>query len=222
VGQRWRVRNEGDSPPTDVLQMVSHPYHAQVGIRGCWRQPYLGSTVHAKAKEGSVWSGQNIPDKNPLNRQWVGLQVHVCTHLLAWYHHKKRPQGMNGIPRGDIASSSLVADPQLPDSAWQMVRCHYWDQDLYPQAFPDWVNPQEWPATLMRERRWLAPKRRWQTACHKLRECVGSDTMVNTHDRECRNFGVDQVFRLMAAELTIATAFHGFVYSKWISFRREG
>ncbi len=40
--------------------------------------------------------------------------------------------------------------------------------------------------------------------------------MVNIHDRECRNFGVDQVFRLTAAGLTMPTAFHGFVYSEWI------
>lgn len=95
VGQRWRVQNKGDSPPIAVLQVASRPFRAQVGIRGCWCQPYLGSTVHAKAKDGSVWSGQNIRDENPSNRQRVGLQVHVCTHLLAWYHHKKEPQDMD-------------------------------------------------------------------------------------------------------------------------------
>lgn len=38
--------------------------------------------------------------------------------------------------------------------------------------------------------------------------------MVNIHDRDCRDFGVDQVFRLMVARLTMPTAFHGFGYSE--------
>jgi hypothetical protein len=44
--------------------------------------------------------------------------------------------------------------------------------------------------------------------------------MVNIHDRECRDFGIDQVFRLVVPGVTVPTAFHGFVYSEWICFHK--
>ncbi len=44
--------------------------------------------------------------------------------------------------------------------------------------------------------------------------------MVNIHDGECRDFGIDKVFWLVDTGLTMPTAFHGFVYSEWISFKK--
>jgi len=43
--------------------------------------------------------------------------------------------------------------------------------------------------------------------------------MVNIQDGECRNFGIDQVFWLMVAGVTMPTVFHGFVYFEWIGFQ---
>lgn len=39
--------------------------------------------------------------------------------------------------------------------------------------------------------------------------------MVDVHDRERRNFGIDQVFGLVGASVAIPTAFYGFV-DEWI------
>ena len=44
--------------------------------------------------------------------------------------------------------------------------------------------------------------------------------MVNIHDGECRNFGINQVFRLMGARETMTTAFRGFGYSEGICFQK--
>ena len=44
--------------------------------------------------------------------------------------------------------------------------------------------------------------------------------MVDIHDRECRNLGIDQVFRLVAAGVTMPTTFHGFVCSKRRGFHK--
>jgi hypothetical protein len=44
--------------------------------------------------------------------------------------------------------------------------------------------------------------------------------MLNIHDRDCRNFGVDQVFKLMVAGLTMPTTFHGCAYSERIGFHK--
>jgi hypothetical protein len=166
-------------------QLMSRWHRARfVGIQGCWCQPYLGSTVHAKGKDDSVWSAQNIRDTNPSNRRGVGLRVRVCTHLLAWYLRKKKPQDIVHIPRGDVATSSLVVvDPRLPDSAWQVVRSRYWDLDLYPRAFRDRVNLQEGPSHSDERKAMDVPKAEadLQTAYHKLKESSDSDRENQGH-----------------------------------------
>ena len=169
--------------PTGVLQMASQPSCAQLGIRGCWCQGYLVWTVHAKVTDGCVWSGQNR-DTNPSNRQGVGLRVHVCTRLLACYLHKRKPQDTARIPRGDVAASSLAAgDQRLPDSGWQMVRCHYWDQGLYPRVFRDRVNPQECPSHSDERKVLAVPKAEvdLQMAYRKMGESGGSDRGIQDH-----------------------------------------
>jgi len=44
--------------------------------------------------------------------------------------------------------------------------------------------------------------------------------MVDIHDRECRNFQIDQVVGLMTVGVTMPTAFDGFVHSGWVGFHK--
>ena len=44
--------------------------------------------------------------------------------------------------------------------------------------------------------------------------------MVNIHDGEGRNLGVDQVFRLVDVGMPMPTAFHGFGYSEGIGLQK--